>query len=316
MAKTEIAPLPTAGTLPAYLNKYKANFAAFYAGVAPAFPVLSILGKNFTLVRGGERQLIPDPNDPAEPARALNVVLIDANPVITKVFYGKKYEPGSAEKPWCYSNDGVKPAADADDPQATSCAACPHNVFGTSQTGKGKACQDNRRVAVAPAGNVNEAMLLRVPPTSLRTLAEYAESVMLRGVPMHAVVTKIRFDPEQESPKLLFRAEGILPEAAFDIAEQMRGSELVRAIVGVPAGTAPSAATPPVREEVSPEAVSDALQGAAAAEPKPAPKSAPKPAPKSEPKPEPKPEPKAAPSATDPLAAKIDAMLSSSLFDD
>jgi hypothetical protein len=296
-----IIPFPDNGNLPAYLTKVKTNFAAFYAGVGPSFPILSILGKNFTLVRNGERHLIPDPNDPESPAQALNVVILDGNPVLTKVFYLKAYESGSTERPDCYSNDGTHPAPDAPTPQAKSCAACPHNVFGSGKEGRGKACQDNRRLAVAPAGRLDDPMLLRIPPTSLRPLAEYAGEVEQRGVPMAAVVTKIRFDPTQPTPKLMFRREGLLDEEGYNKAIEVAGSDLVRQILGVPEG-APSAATPPVSDAITGEGVDEALKAAA----QPTPKAEPKP--KAESKAESK--PKAESKSADPLVSKVEELLS------
>lgn len=279
---SNIIPLPENGQLPAYLaNARKTNFAAFYAGVSAGFPVLSIKGKVFTLVRGGERNLIPDPNEPDEPARALNVVILNVNPHLSKIYYKRGYEEGAAEKPDCYSNDGILPSPEATTPQAKSCAGCAHNVWGTGQNGKGKACSDSRRLAVAPAGDVNDPMLLRVPPASLKPLAEYAALIERRNLPMEAVVTTIRFDPEESTPRLVLKANGLVDEETYQKAIKVADGELVRQIIGFSADD-PSAATPPVSSVISDSDVDEALKAAAAPEPKP------KAASKAEPEPKPK----------------------------
>lgn len=302
---SNIIAFPANGGLPAHLAQRKSSFAAFYQGVGASFAVLSIKGKVFTLVRGGERQIIPDPADPDEPARALNLVLLAANPTLSKVYYAKGYEDGSTDKPTCYSNDGTKPAADATEPQSKTCAGCKWNVFGSSSNGRGKACQDSRRLAVAPAGQLDDVMLLRVPPASLKPLAEYAIDLERRGVPLEGTVTKVRFDPEEATPRLVFKPEGLLDADAYNTALRMIDSDTVRTILGV-APNAPSAATPPVVNEAE---VAQAMNKAET---------------KSKAKPEPSPEPKAAAPATpepkasegDPLASALDEALSGAFDDD
>lgn len=257
---SQIIPFPSNGALqiPSYLKKTKADASAFASGVAPSFPVLSIKGKVFTLVRNQERKRITKVNEDGEEeaATALELVLLAANPNLTKVFYEGAFEEGSQEKPTCYSDDGVTPGSDSKKRQAKTCAACPHNVWGSGQNGKGKACQDNRRIAVAPAGRLDDPMLLRVPPASLKPLAEYAGEIDRHGIPLHGVVTKVRFDQDMATPKLMFSARGLLDEARFEQAEESSKSELVNQIIGMTRSAAP-------RAEADPEAVDEAVSGLA-----------------------------------------------------
>jgi hypothetical protein len=53
-----------------------------------------------------------------------------------------------------------------------------------------------------------------------------------RGVPLEAVVTKLRFDPEEATPKIQFSPEGFLDEAQFAEAREIAGTELVENILG------------------------------------------------------------------------------------
>lgn len=229
--------------VPAYLAKLKAkgggSLAAFSANVGGGFPVLHIKGKEFSVTRDGVRtQLqLPDADGELVPATYVDLVLLKANANLSKVYYAKGYEEGAANaKPDCFSNDGVRPdaAAAAATPQSKACASCPHNVFGTGAGGKGKACSDSRRVAVAASGTPNEPMLLRVPPASLKNLAEYARLLGEKGIPeMHCVVTRLKFESGESSPKLVFIPKGFLDDEAFALAEEAIESDIVQQILGL-----------------------------------------------------------------------------------
>ena len=227
--------------VPAYLAKLKAkgggSLAAFSANVGGGFPVLHIKGKEFSVTRDGVRtQLqLPDADGELVPATYVDLVLLKANANLSKVYYVKGYEEGAANaKPDCFSNDGVRPDAAAATPQSKACASCPHNVFGTGAGGKGKACSDSRRVAVAASGTPNEPMLLRVPPASLKNLAEYARLLGEKGIPeMHCVVTRLKFESGESSPKLVFIPKGFLDDEAFALAEEAIESDIVQQILGL-----------------------------------------------------------------------------------
>jgi hypothetical protein len=230
----------------------------------------------------------------------LDVVLLKANKGTSKVFYLKGYNPEQSEgqKPDCYSGDGITPAGDAKTPQAKKCATCPHNQWGSRITekgaSKGKACNDTVRMAVAAAGLLNDPMLLRVPPASIRALGEYGQTLAKRGVAYNMVVTKVAFDMDAESPKLTFKPVGFLDDAAYAEVQETVNSDIVASILGasfnaveaVPAAEdteapeeapAPAAKPKPVAKPAPAEAEDEAP--APAAKPKPAAKTAPKPAP-------------------------------------
>lgn len=228
--------------LPAHLQAMRNTMTDLTSHVGSGgFPVLSIKGKVFTLVKNDERTVITRPDDPDEAASALEVVILRANNNLSKVWYANGYEDGVAGKPDCYSNDGSKPGADASNPQCKTCAACTRNAWGSGSNGKGKACSDSRRVAISSATQLNEPMLLRVPPATLKPLAEYAKLLANRGVTDYAaVVTKIRFDREEATPKLTFQPVGFLDAAQYAEAQKVAASDLVDNIIGV-SGTPHSA---------------------------------------------------------------------------
>jgi hypothetical protein len=235
-----IIPFEGSSKLPAYLKAFNDSElnADLTAHAGGGFPVISIKGKTFAIVRDGERTVIPNPKDPESPATSIEVVIIKANKNTSKVFYLKGYDKDSSEgqKPDCYSNDGIAPAADAQNPQSKKCATCPHNQWGSrvtdKGTSKGKACADTVRLAVAPAGQLNDPMLLRVPPASIRTLGEFGQTLAKRGVGYNMVVTKIAFDAEAESPKLTFKPIGFLDEDGFAEVREVMESKIVSDILG------------------------------------------------------------------------------------
>ena len=259
-----------ASSLPAHLRKKAKAVNVFAAAVsAGGYPVVSIKGKVFHVQRGDERTLVTKPGDDEEAAGSLEVVILATNPNKSKVYYDGGYTEGSTDKPVCYSNDGIAPAADAEDPQSKKCAICPHNEWGSriSENGnKVKACTDSMRLAIAPAGQINDPMLIRVPAASLKTLGSYGSQLAKRGVGPEDVITKIGFDYNVAHPALTFKAVRFVDEAEAAEIEQVLADE--EEMIGNITGTAGGVTN---ENETKAEAA-------------PAPKRAEKPAPAEEPK--------------------------------
>lgn len=227
--------------LPAHLraaaNK-PGSLASFSGG--PEFPVISLKGKVFTLVAGGERNLITNPDDPDTPASHIEVAILGFSPAgnkSAKVFYANGYEEGSTEKPDCFSNDGVSPDKNANSPQAKKCDLCPHNVKGSKPTPnnpQGKACASSKRLAVATVDKLDEPMFLRVPGASVVPLSDLFKTLNNRGVTEpYGVVTKIGFDYKVAYPALTFKPVSFLDAEAYQTAERMSKDEAVEQILGV-----------------------------------------------------------------------------------
>lgn len=269
------------GNLPAHLanvniSELNADLTAHAGG---GFPVISIKGKIFAVVRDGDRKVLPNPKDPDSPATAIDVVMLKVNKGTSKVFYAKGYSEGSeGSKPDCFSNDGIKPDANIETPQSKSCATCKWNQWGSKigeNGSKGKACQDSVRMAVATPNLVNDPYLLRVPPASIRALGEYGQMLAKRNVAYNMVVTKIAFDMEAPTPKLTFKPVGLLDEKTYGQVAQVMASDVVAQITGGGFGTVSHTETA-VEEPVAAKA-----ESVAAPVEKPKEKAAPK---KAEPK--------------------------------
>ena len=222
--------------LPASIAKaFSVSFDDFSTGQKGGFPVISIKGKVFHIKRGDEKTLVTKPDGDGEPAASIELIVLKTHPGVAKTYYSKGFSEGSVEKPDCYSNDGTAPAADAQSPQAKKCAACPHNKWGskiTEDSKKGKSCADVKRLAVAPAGQINDPMLLRVPAASLKTWDQYVDLLKKRGVPPPAVVTKVGFDYTVAHPALTFKPIGFIDEAMAVEVKEVLDTDAVQNIIG------------------------------------------------------------------------------------
>lgn len=302
---SSIIPFAAGAVLPAYLQNRKA-LAEINRDITSGigFPVLSIKGKVFTLVKGNEKKILTRPDDPDEVLQNITLAVVRANKN-SRVFYAKAYVEGDSDgaKPTCYSGDSQTPAADAAEPQAKKCQICPHAVWGTGPNGVGTACSVNTRLAVVDPENVGEPWLLRVPAGSRANFADACKIADSRGLPYNAVVLKVGFDKEAPSPKLTFKPIGLAGDDAYAKITELYDSDNVKDIVGLavrPALEAPVDAPEVDASELDAAIATKAAVTKAAA---PAPKATPKPAVKA--KVEVEVEPEAAP-APAPVKAKAE----------
>jgi hypothetical protein len=193
------------------------SLAAAQAGVQASFAVVGFKGRNWRLKHRGDETLLMNADN--APLPHLDVVIVGVSSAIAKQWYKKKYSEGDDGAPDCFSVDGVKPDVSSPEKQRETCAVCPRNAWGsriTEDGKKAKECQDSRRLAVVPLGDIeNESyggpMLLRLPPTSIANFANYASLLQRKGVPgFEFVATRIGFDYDVAYPKITFTAVGWL----------------------------------------------------------------------------------------------------------
>ena len=267
-----------ADTLPSYINP-DADAPEINKDVSSfaVFPVLSIKGKRFTVVRDGVKQLLTRPvaGEPGEfePAQNVGLVMLRAN-MKAKEYFSKKYAEGESEgqRPDCYSVDGIAPSPLSPAVQSTKCGICPHNVWGSRQRDdgtddgtekKGRACPDKARIAFS-APDKFEPLLVRVPPDSLKNLREAVKLINQRKIPYNAVVLKVGFDYEAAHPKLTFKPVGLLSEEGYNESKELYDSEIVRAITGVDDIAPPPAPDHETNPPVSADELDAAIQARAA----------------------------------------------------
>lgn len=199
------------------------------AGITSGFGVIGYKGKIWTIKAGGNEHKMLRPDD-GSPTASIELVILRASESVSKVYYKSSFVDGSNAKPDCQSVNGIKPDKTIPNPVHPQCADCPMNQWGAriSDDGKpGKACQDVKRLAVVPQGNIrNEALggplLLRIPPASLKELKSYADALMGHGFPYFAVATRILFDMEKAYPRFIFSAIRALTDGEADDVLAMR----------------------------------------------------------------------------------------------
>jgi hypothetical protein len=143
----------------------------------------------------------------------INCIIVDLLPKVSRQFYAAKYDPNAKPTlPDCWSNLGDKPEANAPNPQATNCAACPQNIHGSGD-GNTKACRYQRRIAILVEGDpTGEVYQFNVPGKSLfgkgnsnvHPFESYLKYLLANGESPDTVVTNISYDPNASSMELLF----------------------------------------------------------------------------------------------------------------
>jgi hypothetical protein len=177
-------------------------------GVGSGFSLITFKGKVWSLRHKGETYYFTNEND--LPLQYIDVVILGENPNISRTYYPQgTYTEDSNNQPTCSSLNGDVPDPGVPIPQSPTCGTCKRKDWTVLQTGqKGKECKDGKRLAVLlmPAmtekllgAPLEEAVMLRVPPASLRPLKSYSDSLVHRGVHTPAaVITRITFERDRQ----------------------------------------------------------------------------------------------------------------------
>jgi hypothetical protein len=219
------------GAAPQHLmgsNGLRLNQAA-RANLQASFAVLKIRGKNWRVRYRGEEILIEMSAGtdhqgkplPKAPVQSVDMVVVGIASAISKKWYQNGFAAGESKAPDCFSVNGVSPDPASALKQNSMCATCPQNIWGSATTENGrkaKACRDGRRIAMVPAGDVNNdvyggAMLLDIPPTSLANLDRYTRQLERLGADISQVVTRIGFNPAVTHQELTFNSIGWIESA-------------------------------------------------------------------------------------------------------
>lgn len=168
----------------------------------------------------------------------------------------------AARVPDCWSADGEKPSPNCANRQADTCKSCPRDVSGSSKTGRGKACQSRKRLAVYLAADPERRLFqLDLPPTAVfgtssreaegyYTLANYSKFLKSCNAFWEAAVTQIAFTELSSAGNALLRfkavswldAAGI--DAVFAMAQQKETTDLIEVNYRPPSDNAAAASQP------------------------------------------------------------------------
>lgn len=198
-------------------------------GGGEMYPRISIKGSRFRIVEGDTETVLDSVN--------LDVVIVGANPRVSKTWYAKQWTPDSEPvAPDCYSLDGIGPDPQSTAPQNDLCASCPQNAWGSKITPQGqqiKACADKKRLAVVAADDPEgPTYLLEVTPAALKGLNQYQKELSVRGIPPEIVKTRVSFDTNASFPKLQFGFGGFLEADVQHVVDGLFGSASVKEITG------------------------------------------------------------------------------------
>ena len=191
-------------------------------------PRISIKGSRFRIIDGDDETVLD--------TTALDVVVVGANPRLSKMYYAKAWDPNDIGAPDCKSLGGVAPDDDSPAKQNDLCATCPHNAWGSKMGPQGqklKMCTDQKRLAViAPDDLHGPVYLLQVTPSALKGLNAFQKALSSRGIAPEIVKTRITFDTEASFPKLVFGLGGFLEEDEIVAVEEVIAGELVKQVTG------------------------------------------------------------------------------------
>lgn len=175
-------------------------------GSGGSVPRISIEGGVFRMMLNGKE--VAKNED-----RAMNVVIVNAAPKVSRIFYMGTYKKGAVTRPTCWSPDGETPDPSVKEPQNKTCKGCRQDIKG-SGVGDTRACRFQQRLAVVLGHDIDgEVYQLTLPSMSIFgegepgkwPLQTYARLIGTKGIPISAVVTEMRFDTSSQSPKLTFK---------------------------------------------------------------------------------------------------------------
>ena len=193
---------------------------------------VSIRGGVFRLISGGKEIAAVD-------ERYLDIVIVAAAPKISRIFYEGKFDEEHIVLPACWSQDGDKPDAQVTKPQCNDCASCPKNVAGSGD-GDTKACRYQKRMAVVLANDIGgDVLQIVVPAKSIfgkedgdnRPLQAYALWLAANNVDPNQVITRMRFDTKEASPKLFFKAMDYVSDDEY--AQVLKAGTSVDALAAI-----------------------------------------------------------------------------------
>ena len=172
--------------------------------------------------------------------RFMNVIIVKMAHDASRSFYAKGYKEGEKISPVCWSNNSKTPDAEVPNPPAASCDACPHSVRGSGANGTGTGCRLSWRLAVVlpndPSGDV---MQLTLPATSAFgkedngrwPFRSYIQMLASHNVSAGRVITKMAFDTNAPTPKLLFSPASAVPTEDFETIQRQGKSPAAEAAV-------------------------------------------------------------------------------------
>lgn len=153
-----------------------------------------------------------------EPVEGNELEVVVLTGVHVNTYYDRPYSPDDKSPPTCYAygdpeaddpEAGMAPHEAAAEPQHDNCAECPFNQWGSN--GRGKACQNRRRLALIPSSALEEGVegadmrVFSLSPTNIKHWSKYLRRITTDlddPRPSWGVITRIAAHPD---PKTQYR---------------------------------------------------------------------------------------------------------------
>jgi len=178
---------------------------------------ISIEGGVFRMIVGGKEVAKND-------ERSMNVVILRNAETNNRQYYKGEFVPGQkAQAPDCWSDDTITPSSKVKEPQGTHCATCPQNIKGSGSSSDRRACRFFRRTAVMLENDIGgDIYAMTISAQSIfgddpnkMGFQQYGRFLGGFQLNVNAVVTKLKFDTDASTPKLIFTAARALTEDEY-----------------------------------------------------------------------------------------------------
>jgi hypothetical protein len=152
-------------------------------------------------------------------------------------YYSTPPKPGEKSLPDCLSLDKVHSRGQPGVP----CLGCKYAPFGSAPNGRAQACAE-RRLLYGHWIEDCMAIMLDLPPTSLKTFDSHLKNLRARLIPFYGVVTSVGVDSTKGYPVATFHAGQRLNRAQAEIAKTSH--EVIQGILDRARETWPEKAQP------------------------------------------------------------------------
>jgi len=179
---------------------------------------LTFKGNRFRVIHGEEETVLEE--------NKLPVIMLDAFPKVSRIYYEGSYDGETKERPKCASADGEVPLPHIEEPQSDKCQMCPQNQKGSAISddgGKRRACGFFKRACfllvdypdLGPVVSDLKALSMfgeSYPDSGHLNLRAYADKLDKHRTKPEALITELSFDSNSSVPKILFRATSYVEE--------------------------------------------------------------------------------------------------------
>lgn len=201
------------------------------------------------------------------PGNQACVIVLDA--VRENTFYSGAFNPDAPTAPVCYAfgrgpeaeeemapHESMQLDLDYFQPQSDTCKSCKWNEWGSADKGRGKACQNRRRLALIPAGfyspkrgsrdfdlelfddpkhfQTADIVFAKLPVLSVKNWAKYVNQIATNfHRPPHGVITRLYLVPDTQAQfKYEFEMVEELPDALAQVVMDRHETAIKQMIQG------------------------------------------------------------------------------------